>query len=324
MDNNLKTRTISFKNMNIENDESLYVKPENRFENLTTHQINTLKVNTEGYVNAEDNSFTRYRIQQQEKLKESKLQKTNIYYSYFPKFYLKELSYAKSSAILYTTFFSLFITGAIILASLVLTIWKNSVNPHILLLLLIPFTFFFIKLIFAINRYKNFYTEAKTINFRDEKVLSSNIQKIYRKLKTNYIDINWFCVGIYIAALIIMLVDSLLPIFIYKAGFADFTTPINVDNQYTYMILFWTCVGFITYTLISHVSVLVLDYIRTANIENFYNYMLIDAAEISNIKKAKNRRDAIIFFAIILTIVFLVWIIFRLIKRKQATKVVVK
>lgn len=324
MDNNLKTRTVSFKNMNIENDESLYVKPENRFENLTTNQINTLKIKPEGYTKVENNSFTQYRIQQQNKRKESKLQETNIYYGYIPKFYLKELSYAKSSAIFYTTFFALFIAGVAVLTYLVLTIWKNNVNPCILLLLLIPFVFFIVKFIFAINRYKNFYTEAKSINFRDEKVLSSNIQKIYRKLKTYYIDINWFCIAIYIIALIIMLVDSLLPIFIYKAKFADFVTPINVDNQYTYMVLFWTCVGFIIYTLVSHVSVLVLSYIRAANIENFYNYMLIDANEISNIKKAKNRRDAIIFFAVVLTIVFLVWIVVRLIRHKQTTKVVVK
>lgn len=324
MDNNLKTRTVSFKNMNVENDESLYVKPEDRFENLTTHQINTLKVQTERFANVENNSFTNYRLQRQNKHKESKLQKANFYYSYIPKFYLKELSYAKASAITYTTFFLLFIVGTIVLTSLIFTIWKNNVNPYILLLLLIPFVFFSIKFIFTINRYKNFYTEAKSINFRDEKVLSSNIQKIYRKLKTHYIDVNWFCIGIYIVALTIMLVDSLLPIFIYKTGVADFVTPIRVDKQYTYMVLMWTCVGFIIYTLTSHISILVLSYIRTANIENFYNYMLIDANEIDNIKKAKNRRDAIIFFTIILTVVFLTWVIIRLVKRKQATKVVVK
>ena len=122
MDNNLKTRTVSFKNMNVENDESLYVKPEDRFENLTTHQINTLKVQTERFANVENNSFTNYRLQQQNKHKESKLQKVNFYYSYIPKFYLKELSHAKASAITYTTFFLLFIVGTIVLTSLIFTI----------------------------------------------------------------------------------------------------------------------------------------------------------------------------------------------------------
>jgi len=46
--------------------------------------------------------------------------------------------------------------------------------------------------------------------------------------------------------------------------------------------------------------------VRAANIENFYNYMLIDANEITNIKKAKNKRDAIIVFAIFLTLAFLI------------------
>ena len=324
MDNDLKTKTVSFENMNTESDKSLYVKPESRFENLTTHQINTLKVSSESYTKVGNDSFTQYRIQQQNKRKKSKLQKINLYYSYIPNFYLKELSYARLSVVLYTIFFSLFIVGAAVLTYLILTVWKNNVNPWILLLLVIPFIFFLVKFILAINRYKNFYVEAKSINFCDEKILSSNIQKIYRKLKTHYIDINWFCVAAYVVSLIIMLIDSLLPIFIYKTRFADFVTPITVDNQYTYMVLFWTCVGFIICTLFWHISVLVSSYIRAANIENFYNYMLIDPNEISNIKKAKNRRDAIIFFTIVLTIVFLVWIVVRLIKRKQATKVVVK
>ena len=111
MDNDLKTKTVSFENMNTESDKSLYVKPESRFENLTTHQINTLKVSSESYTKVGNDSFTQYRIQQQNKRKKSKLQKINLYYSYIPNFYLKELSYARLSVVLYTIFFSLFIVG---------------------------------------------------------------------------------------------------------------------------------------------------------------------------------------------------------------------
>ena len=70
--------------------------------------------------------------------------------------------------------------------------------------------------------------------------------------------------------------------------------------------------------------ILISNYLRAANIENFYNYMLIDPNEITNIKKAKNKRDAIIFFATVITIAFLIWIIVKILKRRQATKVVVK
>ncbi len=323
MDDKLKTRVVSFKNMSIEQDENLLIKPEERFENLTTHQINTLKLNDEEISsNVSDNSFLQYQIESN--TKESKLQRANPYYSYIPKFYFKELSFAKSAAITYTTIFSLFIIGAIILVSLVFTNLKNVISPYILLVLIPPFVFLLPKFIFALNKYRNFFEEAKNINFRDEKVLSSNIQKTYRKLKTNYIDINWLCGATYFILLLMILVVCLLPVFIYRAPFADFITPITTDNQYTYIVLFWSAISTICVIGIAHIWVLVLGYIRTANIENFYNYMLIDANEITNIKKAKNKRDAIIVFAFFLTLAFLIWLILRIVKRNQATKVVVK
>ena len=323
MEDKLKTRVVSFKNMSIEQDEDLLIKPEERFENLTTHQINTLKLNDEEISsNTSDNLFLKYQIESN--TKKFKLQKINPYYSYIPKFYLKELSFAKFAAITYTSILSLFVIGTIILASLVLTSWKYVISPYILLVLIPPFVFLLSKFIFALNKYKNFFEEAKNINFRDEKVLSPNIQKIYRKLKTNYIDINWLCGVTYFVLLLMILVVCLLPIFIYKAHFADFITPITVDNQYTYIALFWSAISAICIIGITHVWVLVLGYVRAANIENFYNYMLIDANEITNIKKAKNKRDAIIVFAIFLTLAFLIWLILRIVKRNQATKVVVK
>jgi len=323
MEDKLKTRVVSFKNMSIEQDENLLIKPEERFENLTTHQINTLKLNDEEISsNTSDNLFLKYQIESN--TKKLKLQKINPYYSYIPKFYLKELSFAKFAAITYTSILSLFVIGVIILASLVLTSWKYVISPYILLVLIPPFVFLLPKFIFALNKYKNFFEEAKNINFRDEKVLSPNIQKIYRKLKTNYIDINWLCGVTYFVLLLMILVVCLLPIFIYRAPFADFITPITVDNQYTYIALFWSAISAICIIGITHVWVLVLGYVRAANIENFYNYMLIDANEITNIKKAKNKRDAIIVFAIFLTLAFLIWLILRIVKRNQATKVVVK
>ena len=52
--------------------------------------------------------------------------------------------------------------------------------------------------------------------------------------------------------------------------------------------------------------------------------MVIDPNEIAAIKKSKMKRDAIIFFAVILTIAFIIWLVVRLVKRNQQTKVVVK
>jgi hypothetical protein len=45
-------------------------------------------------------------------------------------------------------------------------------------------------LIVYATKYYNFRSEARTINFKDEKVLSINVQKLYKRLKTGYININ--------------------------------------------------------------------------------------------------------------------------------------
>ena len=322
MEENLKTRTVSFKNVFFDEDKDLSVLPEERRDSLTTHQINTLKINPQTSKEVQDPINLPWL--EEKKIKRSKLQGTNIYYSYIPKFYLKELSYAKISMIIFGILFATMLITGSVLMSLSFTIWKDHINPYIFLLLLAPITLFLIYFIISVNRFKNFNNEAMKINFRDEKVLSNNIQRIFRKLKTNYIDINWFCAGAYVILSLIMLIDSILPMIIYHTHFADFNTPIAVDSQYTYMVLFWSSVGVMSFTLFFHILIVVGNYLRSSNIENFYNYMIIDPNEITSIKKSKMKRDAIIFFAIILTVVFIIWLVIRLVKRKQQTKVVVK
>ena len=322
MEENLKTRTVSFKNVFIDEDKDLSVLPEERRDSLTTHQINTLKINLETAADVQD--AINFPELEENKVKRNKLQDANIYYSYIPKFYLKELSYAKTSMIIFGLIFAALLITGVVLVSLSFTIWKDHINPYVFLLLLIPIGFFLTKFIISVNRFKNFNNEAKTINFRDEKVLSNNIQRICRKLRTNYIDINWFCAGVYVILLLIMLIDAIIPMFVYHTSFADFNKPIAVAGQYTYLVLFWSSVGTLIFTLLSHVWIVVTNYLRASNIENFYNYMIIDPNEITAIKKTKMKRDAIIFFAIVLTIAFIIWLVVRLVKRKQQTKVVVK
>ena len=269
MEEKLKTRTVSFKNVFIDENEDLSVLPEERRDSLTTHQINTLKVNLE--TSAEFEEPINIPKLEEKKTKRNKLQDTNIYYSYIPKFYLKELSYAKISMIIFGALFATILITDTILVSLSFTIWKGHINPYIFLLLLIPTAFFLTKFIIAVNRFKNFNNEAMTINFRDEKVLSNNIRRICCKLKTNYIDVNWFCAGAYVILSLIMLVDSILPMIIYHAPFADFRTPINVDEQYTYLVLFWLSASVMIFIILSHLLIVVNNYLRSSNIENFYN-----------------------------------------------------
>ncbi|MCF0125662.1 MAG: hypothetical protein HUJ68_07905 [Clostridia bacterium] len=48
-----------------------------------------------------------------------------------------------------------------------------------------------------------------------------------------------------------------------------------------------------------------MAYLRSSNIDNYYNFSVVDPQEIANIKKSKNKRDLIIFFAVTGTIIFL-------------------
>lgn len=71
------------------------------------------------------------------------------------------------------------------------------------------------------------------------------------------------------------------------------------------------------------VCMLLGNYIRYTRIENFYNFVIINEEEITNLKKKTNRRDALIYFAISFTLILIVWLIVKLFKRNKKTKVVV-
>jgi hypothetical protein len=76
------------------------------------------------------------------------------------------------------------------------------------------------------------------------------------------------------------------------------TSPAKLDT-YAYAILFYSSIAAFIITLVTHVSLLVANYIRTARIENFYNFMIVPQEEITAVKKQKNRRDMIIFLIVI-------------------------
>jgi hypothetical protein len=101
------------------------------------------------------------------------------------------------------------------------------------------------------------------------------------------------------------------------------TSPAKL-NTYAYAIIFYSCIAALVLTLVTHVSLLVANYIRTARIENFYNFMIVSQEEITVIKKQKNRRDMIIFLIVIGLVGFIAWFIYKIVKRNKATQVIVK
>ena len=326
MSEKLKTQSVSFKNLFGLDEQEPVVTPEQMHENLTTRQINaTQKINLPQQ--ELPNVQVKENVPKQSLIKDTNVKKINPYYSYMPKFYKTEIGYARTAFAISLTIFLIVLCGCCALIGLTLGVWnshdpgKKYVNPWILLLLIIPIGLASILLVITTNRYRSFLIEARSINFRDEKVLSINVQKLYRRLKTGWIDITWFSCLAYVLLLLGMLVDSIVVIY-YKnphIGFAEFSVP-RSEGNYTYSAVFWSFVGLIIFVFINHVLSCSMAYLRASNIDNFYNYSIVDPTEIQMIKKRKNRRDLIIFFAVTGTVVFLTWLIVKIVLNKKKQK----
>lgn len=324
MSEKLSTQTVSFKGLYTVDEKASFVAPDARRQDLTTHQINTMQF-------AEDRLTKVQReveLEEKQKPKQSKgsLKSTNPYYGYIPRFYLKELRNVKTIFIALLTMFLLVTIGIVTLIAVTFaTDLQEDYNPWVLLLF-IPLEAVLLALtIVNGNRFRNFHTEARDINFKNDKVLSINVQKTYRRLKTSHVDLNWFCSLGYIILLLIMLVDAI--VVMWGPGdpkFGDFNTAAKNGN-YTYLIVFWVSVAVLLVVFLCHLGALVFNYLRASNIENYYNYMIVDANELAELKKKKNRRDLFIFLTVLLSVIFLIWFIIHLIRgKKNETKVVVK
>ena len=316
----LKTQTVSFKGLFDDKEQGTYVAPEKRYGDLTTNQIHA----TQQLVSPtlEQANAHNQEIKKESVVKNTNIEKINPYYSYMPKFYKSEIGHARFAFILALALFLIILVGSAVLITFSLTKWADNVSPYVLILLIIPNGITSVLLAISTNRYRSFLFEAKSINFRDEKVLSINVQKLYRRLKTSWIDITWFSCLVYVLMLLGILVDAIVVIFAQTPHlkFADFWAAKDGGN-YTYLACFWAFLTLIGLTAINHILSCIGNYLRASNIDNYYNFSVVDPLEIAEIKKRKNKRDLIIFFAVTGTIIFLTWLIVHLILKKRQEKV---
>ena len=322
MGDKLKTQTVTFSSLFDSKEQDVYLAPEKRYENLTTNQIQATQLVTSTSV--EKQQQIQKEVQKESVLKNTDVEKINPYYSYMPKFYKAEIRHARLAFVLSLIAFIIILVGSVSLVGLALTAWEDTLNPWILFLLILPNAVTAILLAVTTTRYRSFLYEAKHINFRDEKVLSINVQKLYRRLKTNWIDLVWFSALGCVLLLIGILVDAICVSAIAKAPFGNFWAPCTSDNaDYTYVAIFVSFVVVVAILIINFVLTFISSYLRASNIDNYYNYSIVDPTEIQEIKKRKNKRDLIIFFAVIATVIFVVWLITRLVlnKRKQVPTV---
>nr|QIQ09948.1 hypothetical protein PlMoll_1110 [uncultured Mycoplasmataceae bacterium] len=250
-----------------------------------------------------------------------KQKEENPYKIYFPTFYKKELRNSYATLIAWIVILTLATAGCCWMITNIVT---SPVVNNWTILALVPLYGLAVGLfIFYLIKYLNFKSESKTINFKDEKVISINVSKLYKSLKVGYININWMSLLSYTISLITLFVTCIICYIQYPTYFGDVITPITLHNNYAFVVIFWGCVAVVIGTFIMQVCMLLGNYIRYTRIENFYNFVIINEEEITNLKKKTNRRDALIYFAISFTLILIVWLIVKLFKRNKKTKVVV-
>ena len=321
----LKTQTISFKNVYKDETPTSLLKLETPPKFLATNNVKAIQITNESNLKLKHVLKSAQENKQNKLHRKSKLELANPYFAYIPKFYLNELRLAKGLYIFFLSLFLVFVAASGTLIYLTLTKWKEVINPYILLLLIFPFVIFLLEFLVHWIKYRNFRNEAETINFRDQKLLTVNVQKLYKNLRTAFVDINWICITAYVLIGLTILVDAIAVMF-KGYSFGDFNAAMYVGDL-TYSIVFWSCAGAGILIFLIHAITIFSNYLRAANIENFYKFQIVDQDEINKIKKHKNYRDAIIFFVVVGSFIFITWMIIKIVSSKlggKKTTVVVK
>lgn len=325
----LKTQVISFNNdKKSANDEkkveSQIINYDDKYETLPAKPVFSKQKDTFGIENIQvetlkQNIDTTTAFSQVQ-LNTRPVKILNPNFQYFPKFYISE----------FKRYFRLFIYWivlvCIVLALIGVAIWAIITSPVVndwcCLLLVPPIILSFAGLIVYTDKYYNFRTEAKTINFGIEKVISINVVKLYKRLKTGDVNVNWMCCLAYV-------VGALVITFTYVAAWAQTNTSIwgiapslhNGDFIYLALVISSGVGMFVAFFF--HVYLLLSNYMRANKIDNYYAVQIVSTEELSLIRKKKNKRDFIIFFLVVMFLVLIGILIYKLVKKNSKNNIVI-
>ena len=70
-----------------------------------------------------------------------------------------------------------------------------------------------------------------------------------------------------------------------------------------------------------HIILIVSNYVRTNKIDAFFTVQIVSDEELTTLKKYKNKRDFIIFFALVATFVLVFILIYKTIKKRQKKEI---
>lgn len=310
MNDEFKTTVITFD----KNEDNSVVEQEQKAEQQEKAAVQNLLFNITTKVPHVEESLPTTKVELPTKKIDLKpVEKVNANAKFLPSFYKQELR----------RFFRLFITWiCIFLGCLGLEIWaivaiaKNTnVSNWAMLTMIPPFVLTLGFLIVYGNNYKNFKAEANNVDFSKEKVVTNNVSKLYKRLKTAHINVNWMCLLTYVGGGLAILIDYIIAWAISRTW--GNLSPELLNGNPAFLITLIVCSAAMILAFILHVTLLVTNYVRAGKIDAFYAVQIVSDDELTLLKKQKNKRDAIIFAAVILLIALIGWLIYRLVKNKK-------
>ncbi|WP_027119535.1 MSC_0882 family membrane protein [[Mycoplasma] testudinis] len=241
----------------------------------------------------------------------------------FPKFYEKELKYA-FKGLLGALFILLLFVGGLVATVLSISAYHRSWH---LLWLMIPLALVALYAVYhGINNYLSLRSESQQIEFgRYERVPSANVIKIYRRTRTGYLNLNWFGAGIYLVGFLII-ISTLTTAWAYNL--IQSATQINqfgaiqiyaTNDWWPLYVIIGTGLVLGLY-LLFHVYNLIKNHHRATAINNYYGKEVVSEADITTIKRGINKRDAIIFVAIVCLLSLIGVFVYKFVRRILAKK----
>lgn len=260
------------------------------------------------------------------KIDHRSIQNINKHADAIPKFYLQEYKRSKMIAVAW---------GILTLICLAFEIWamieifNKPINNWVCLTLIPPITLCIAFLIVYLNNWINFRNEARCVDFTQGKIPTISVMKLYKRLKTAHINVNWFCGLTYVAGGLIILIIFIIGWAISikfnqpQWGVLDpnFEPYKNTCGAALLITVIICSVAMIT-AFLMHVILLVTNYVRAGKIDSFYSVQIVSDEELIALKKKKNKRDFFIFLAVIMIIVLIGFLIYRLIKSRKVNNTV--
>lgn len=242
----------------------------------------------------------------------------DLQHAQFPKFYRNELKHAFTGLLGAFVILLVFAGGMI---TIILSINSHNRSWHLLWLTL-PLALFTLYCAYhGINNYLTLRSESQQISFsKYERQPSVNMIKIYRKVRTGYLNLNWFGAGIYligglviICTLVVAWAYNLIQSATRINEFGAIKIYASGDWWPLYVI---SGTGFVLgLYLVFHVWSLFKNHHRASSMNNYYGKEVVPEADIMVIKKGINKRNAIIFVATVCFISLLGVFVYRFVRR---------